>query len=208
MVIIYIILGHLTENTIVMQLLHKVVGVNSQIPRVHAVAGGSLLLLGSGLVHVHVPYKWLCPLHEKTSVPEEKLGWVSPRFGIRWKLLNFPVCIHLLHTYCFTVSWMKLLIINHSLPYHMQWRCLVLFKSRPPTMVLMLGVTLHRLPSPRPTNQCWSHLRLLRPFPRWLGTRATPIPTGLPVTPQNLKRDCFLALEGRLVWSVAQWSPL
>ena len=33
--------GHLTENTIVMQLLHKVVGVNSRIPRVHAVAGGS-----------------------------------------------------------------------------------------------------------------------------------------------------------------------
>ena len=50
MVIIYTIPGHLTENTIVMQLLHKVVGVNSRIPRVHAVAGGSLLLLGSGLV--------------------------------------------------------------------------------------------------------------------------------------------------------------
>ena len=45
MVIIYTIPGHLTENTIVMQLLHKVVGVNSRIPRVHAVAGGSLLLL-------------------------------------------------------------------------------------------------------------------------------------------------------------------
>ena len=43
MVIIYTISGHLTENTIVMQLLHKVVGVNSRIPRVHAVAGGSLL---------------------------------------------------------------------------------------------------------------------------------------------------------------------
>ena len=42
MVIIYTIPGHLTENTIVMQLLHKVVGVNSRIPRVHAVAGGSL----------------------------------------------------------------------------------------------------------------------------------------------------------------------
>ena len=50
MVIIYTIPGHLTENIIVMQLLHKVVGVNSRIPRVHAVAGGSLLLLGSGLV--------------------------------------------------------------------------------------------------------------------------------------------------------------
>ena len=46
MVIIYTIPGHLTEKTIVMQLLHKVVGVNSRIPRVHAVAGGSLLLLG------------------------------------------------------------------------------------------------------------------------------------------------------------------
>ena len=50
MVIIYIIPGHLPENTVVMQLLHKVVGVNSRIPRVHGVGGGSLLLLGSGLV--------------------------------------------------------------------------------------------------------------------------------------------------------------
>ena len=40
MVIIYTIPGHFSENTIVMQLLHKVVGINSRIPRVHAVAGG------------------------------------------------------------------------------------------------------------------------------------------------------------------------
>ena len=45
MVIIYTIPGHLTENTIVMQLLHKAVGVNSRIPRVHAVAGADLGLL-------------------------------------------------------------------------------------------------------------------------------------------------------------------
>ena len=32
-----------------LQLLHKVVGVNSRIPGVHAAASGSLTLLGSGL---------------------------------------------------------------------------------------------------------------------------------------------------------------
>ena len=80
----------------------------------------------------------------------------------------------------------SLIPILPSLQYH----CLALVRSPPPTTALTLGETPFPLPSPQPTSpqHYWTRLRQPQPFPRWLETQVTPMSMVGLATPPSPKR--------------------